>query len=160
MTSPGSGSGFEFNQTIDGTGNFTLDNGGSKQFDAVLPGSYTVTEQDPTAGGYELSGITCDDTNSTVDVANRTASINLENGETVTCTFTNTEEDTVTIEKVVVPAGVPGSFSFSQTLDGSGDFTLSGGQAKTFANVSAQTSHTITEAGPGPRLPVDRHRMP
>lgn len=109
-----------------------------------------MTEQPPTTNGYELSSITCDDDNSSVDVATRTATINLENGETVTCTFRNTEEDTVTIEKVVVPAGIAGTFSFNQTLDNSGDFSLSGGQSKTFADVSSLVSHTITESDPGP----------
>ncbi len=150
VTAPGSGSGFVFTQNIDGSGNFTLDNNQSKTFAGVQPGTWTVTEQDPTASGYELSGIDCDDANSTWNVANRAATIRLENGETVTCTFTNSEEDTVTVKKVVRPAGAAGSFRFSQTLDASGDFTLSGGQHKTFANVSAQTSHTITELDPGP----------
>ena len=49
---------------------------------------YTVTENpEPT---HALTALNCDDANSTENVGTRTATINLEPGETVTCTFTNT----------------------------------------------------------------------
>jgi len=53
----------------------------------VEPGAYPVTEQ-PTAG-WSLSGIVCDDADSTISGA--TATANVSAGETVTCTFTNAQ---------------------------------------------------------------------
>lgn len=55
---------------------------------SVTPGTYSVTqglEQD-----WLLDRISCDDVDSTGDVATRGASIVVESGETVTCTFTDT----------------------------------------------------------------------
>jgi hypothetical protein len=53
----------------------------------VGPGTYTVTEA--AVAGWSTSSITCDDTNSAGVPATRTASITVESGETVTCTFFN-----------------------------------------------------------------------
>ena len=52
----------------------------------VVPGPYSVTDNDP-APGHDLTALTCDDSNSTGNVGTRTASISLHAGETVTCTF-------------------------------------------------------------------------
>ena len=54
------------------------------------PGTYTSTEV--AAAGFVLTSITCDDSNSTGNVETATATFNLEAGETVTCTFTNTKK--------------------------------------------------------------------
>jgi hypothetical protein len=51
--------------------------------------AYTVTEADPYAKGYRLTGIHC--TSGTPDVAARTATVTPKPGETVTCTYTNTK---------------------------------------------------------------------
>ena len=53
------------------------------------PGAYTVTEN--ALLGYSLSGVSCTgDNNGTVNLAGRTATINLDGGEAVVCTFVNT----------------------------------------------------------------------
>ena len=95
---------FEFTSDL---GNFTLDDDGvglnSISFTDLGPDDHTVTESDPlvTPGGYVLTSLICDETetaNSFVAVGTRTATINLEAGETITCTFTNevdTDEDGV-----------------------------------------------------------------
>ena len=144
-TAPGGGTGFAFsgNRTI-----FNLDDGGSRSFDNVQPGVYRVIEADPSGSGYELSGLTCVDSDATGqasvgDVASRTATINVDPGETVTCTFTNTEDDTITVEKVTIPASTD-SFGFGGTL---GDFDVAGGSVKDFTNVSPG-SYTISEDDP------------
>jgi hypothetical protein len=64
-------------------------------FTNVVPGTYAITEDDPivTPGGYALTNLTCVETginNSSENIDTRTATISLEAGETVTCTFTNT----------------------------------------------------------------------
>ena len=144
-TAPAGGSGFAFSGSF---GDFTLDDGGNQTISNVQPGNYTVTESDPSASGYELSGLTCVDsdqsgTASSGSVASRTATINVDPGETVTCTFTNAEDDTITVEKVTIPASTD-SFGFGGDL---GDFDVVGGSVKDFTNVSPG-SYTLTETIP------------
>src|SRR5919108_300962 len=68
-------------------------------FQNVKPGLVDVTEDDPTPA-YDLTDLTCSDTadasgKSTVDKDARKASANLQAGEDVTCTFTNTKRATL-----------------------------------------------------------------
>jgi hypothetical protein len=53
------------------------------------PGTYSSQEAVP--AGWDLTSIVCDDSNSSGDVSTRTATFVLEAGETVICTFTNTQ---------------------------------------------------------------------
>jgi hypothetical protein len=97
QTDPAGGTGFQFTNDIPGgPTTFNLDDGGSQTFDNLVAGIYTVTETDPgvTPGGYGLADLVCVDgdvggTASTTDLGQRQATVNLEAGETVTCTFTN-----------------------------------------------------------------------
>ncbi len=139
LTTPAGGTGFSFTQDVDNSGDFTLDDQGSKRFNAVAPGTYTTTEADPQGLGYELTNISCvdGDTNgvaSTGDVAARTATINVDSGETVQCTFYNAEEETVVIEKRTIPPGGSG-FTFSDDIGTPNSFTLEDAQTRTFTNV-------------------------
>lgn len=59
----------------------------SETFPDLAPGSYDVTEIVP--ADFELAGISCDDDDSTTDLNTQTAHIELADGETMTCTFTN-----------------------------------------------------------------------
>ncbi|MBO1269801.1 MSCRAMM family protein [Arthrobacter cavernae] len=65
----------------------------------VVPGTYTSTENDPTPG-FDLTSIVCDDSNSTGNVATRTATFIAAAGETVKCTFTNTKRGQIDVLKV------------------------------------------------------------
>ena len=93
VTVPAGGAGFDFSQNIDASGNFMLNHGGTATFNIVPTGSYIVTETDPTAAGFSLTTLSCDDGGSTTpsgtNLGTRTATIELDPGETVTCTFTN-----------------------------------------------------------------------
>ncbi|NNF29287.1 MAG: hypothetical protein HKN73_18825 [Gemmatimonadetes bacterium] len=80
------------------------------------PGQYTVTETVP--ANWTLTDISCDDSNSTGDLPTATATINLIAGEHVTCTFTNTADAKIIVEKQTLPDGSGQSFDF----DGPGDF--------------------------------------
>ncbi len=99
LTLPAGGDGFWFDTIIsDEPVHFDLADGDSRIFTDVPPGAYAITEEDPLGLGYSLSGIACydSDTNgvqSSPDLASRTATVNLDQGETVTCVFTN-EKDT------------------------------------------------------------------
>jgi hypothetical protein len=66
---------------------FELRHDGSRSF-AVPPGTYTVDELVPS--GYELTGVVCDDSNSTGTTQPPRATFRIEAGERVACTFTNT----------------------------------------------------------------------
>jgi hypothetical protein len=56
----------------------------------IAPGTYQVTEDAPTGAGNAFVSLSCDDQNSTWDLATRTATIHLEADETVRCVFVNT----------------------------------------------------------------------
>ena len=76
-----------FSYTGTPSGAIAVNNGTISQ--AVAPGQYTSTEA--AKAGWDLTALSCDDANSTGSLANRQATFNVEAGETVTCTFTNTQ---------------------------------------------------------------------
>ena len=68
-------------------------------------------------------------------------------GETVTCTFTNTvQSGTVVIKKATVPAGAEGTFEFNSTIPGCQSFTLSDGETKTCSVIPGTG---VLREGPG-----------
>jgi uncharacterized repeat protein (TIGR01451 family) len=120
---------------VNGTGTFTFTgtpngtiavNGGTITAD-VAPGTYTSTEQLPTGQSWTTT-IQCDHPNSTG--AGLTATFNVGEGETVTCTFTNTLQlPDLTINKQVVCSGpltsqgIQCQVTFTITNNGSGLFS-------------------------------------
>src|SRR4051794_14378947 len=108
-----------------GLGGFTLDDDSdatlSNTFTSgnLAPGSYTVTETD--VNGWELTGLTCDDGDggTTVSVANRQAVIDLDPGQSITCTYVNTKAGRIFVDKVTNPAGDPASFAFDPSWSAS-----------------------------------------
>jgi hypothetical protein len=86
VTSPAGGAGFQFTETMT-PGSFTLADGGDRVFTNVPAGTYTVTEN--ALAGWSLTDVVCGDGDSTGNVAARNATIHLQAGESVTCTFTN-----------------------------------------------------------------------
>ncbi len=87
---------FSFTDTIAAPNSFSLSHGEQKAFLNVTPGTYTVTEDQP-GNAFQLRNISCVDdvttgTASVGDVNTRTATINLDPGETVTCTFINSNQ--------------------------------------------------------------------
>ena len=77
----------------------------------VAPGSYSSTETVP--AGWDLTGITCDDGASSGDIGTATASFNVDPGEVVKCTFTNTKRGQITVEKQTLPNSDPQGFNFT-----------------------------------------------
>jgi len=108
----------------------------------LLAGTYTSTEDDP-APGFDLTAITCDDggsaTPSTGDLGARTATFQLEQGERVTCTFTNTlQTGTIQVCKDIVPDDT------SQW-----DFALTGPTPGTRDDLEDGGCHTFSDLVPG-----------
>jgi len=87
-TVPADGMDFDFTSDIPDSEEFTLDDGDDIEVN-VPPDMYEVVEA--TKPGYVLSDIVCDDMGSVTDVDTRTAMVDADAGETVTCTFTNTQ---------------------------------------------------------------------
>jgi hypothetical protein len=112
----------------------------------VQPGTYMTTETVPS--GWTLTDITCDDTNSTGDLANKKATYNVEPGEIVKCIFTNTKHATIIIQKRTVPSPDPTGTNFEFTDNtgaaGCGSFTLTDGQSKTCTSFLPGT-YIVTE---------------
>lgn len=112
---------------------------GLPSYDAeVLPGEYAVSE-DPVAG-WKSSSATC-------DLGQTIGSITVGAGETVTCTFTNTELATIELVKHTVTGD--GTFNFTmtgETLDSSAQLVTEAGVAsKTFINIDPDNTYSITE---------------
>ena len=95
----------------------TISDNGQIVVGNLAPNQYLSTETVP--AGWDLTGISCDDANSFGSVGTGTATFNLEPGETVKCTFTNTKRGNIVIAKVTDPANDPASFVFTGDVSGS-----------------------------------------
>ena len=79
----------------------------------------TITED--SQGGWSLTGLACDDNNGSTHLATRTATLSVVEGENITCTFTNTQQNgTLRVNKITVPNEAE---VFSVTAAGSGTIT-------------------------------------
>jgi hypothetical protein len=101
QTDPATDHSFHFDSSLPG-GGFELSDNEVKTVAHVLPGSYTVTEDDQTPA-YDLTGLVCDDgpsaTPSTTSKQQRTATVGVDPGETVRCVFTNSKRGKVVVVK-------------------------------------------------------------
>ncbi len=117
-------------------------------FSNLTPGSYTITEAQVV--GWDLTNLQFvgdTDNGSLVNLATRTITVDVDPGENITVTFTNTQRGGITVIKNAIPDG-PQDFSFSGTLpvfslDDDNDPTLS--NTALFSNLTPG-SYTITEA--------------
>jgi hypothetical protein len=146
----------EFDFTTSGTGlsNFHLtDNGtgtNNTTFGGLATGMYTV--QETMVEGFVLTDLSCADAtgDTTTDLATGTATINVNEGEHVTCTYENTKNATLTIVKDAIPDD---SQDFTFTGTGSiGEFTLDDDNDPTLSNNSIFNiepgTYSITETVP------------
>ena len=118
---------FDFTENIPGANSgFTLSDPAdpSETFDDVAPGSYAVTETGET--GWTLDSLVCVDPDNGSSTAGATATIDLDAGETVTCTFSNSRDmGTVVIQKEADPEDDT-EFNFTENIHGGGGmFALS-----------------------------------
>ena len=141
---PGSGSGYGFSGDL---GDFTLDSGQEQTFSNQPVGQYSVAEQTPP--GDVLTGLTCTDSDangvpSTGNLAASTATINLDPGETVRCTYTNQPGGSVVIKKAVA-SGPSGPFTFLDNIKTPATFEMSDGGEQRFDDILPGT-YTVQEA--------------
>jgi len=104
---------FDFSTSVTTNGgssvaDFMLKDDGVKTIVNVDPGTgLTVTETDPSADGYDLTGIDCSAGTVTPDSTNTTTGVvtfAIAAGETLDCTYTNTARGDITVAKTVVNA--------------------------------------------------------
>jgi hypothetical protein len=136
-------------------GLFNLSDGGippnSRTVTPLPPNIYSVTESVP--GGWDLTGLTCADPsgNSLWNVGTGTADINLSNGETVTCTYTNSRRGTIVVVEDSIYDSAQ-SFTFNPSWTGPFNLTDDGllppSNSRTFTDVPTGTQ-TVQETVPG-----------
>lgn len=104
---PADGTDFTFSS---GLGNFVLDDAATDDndgitssvvFSNVLPGAYVITESLPS--GWQLAGFTCtsNDANDTSIQSANSGIIDLDPGEQLVCTFTNSQSGVLRVVKLV-----------------------------------------------------------
>ena len=93
---------FHFTQDLNGSYDLNLTHLGSHTFMDVIPKTYTVTEDDPTPE-YDLIGLACVELdgveNSSTSLSQREATIVVDPGETVQCTYTNRKRGKIELIK-------------------------------------------------------------
>lgn len=96
---------FDFVTNVPGLGSNVQTAGGTGQTSAsnVPAGTYSIVETVP--AGWKLTYSNCSD-------GSPPNALVLGAGEAVTCTFTNTKDGMIIVDKVTIPAASPQSFSF------------------------------------------------
>lgn len=114
----GSKQDFDFTASYDESG-FVLSDGEQNNSGYLSPGTYSVSETEPT--GWTLTDTVCTSSNEDTESADN---LQLDPGETITCVFTNTERGHIIVDKVTDPSENPTSFEFTATGDGYENFDL------------------------------------
>ena len=102
----GSTQSFEFDPSY--APNFFLTDGLCNDSGSLLPGTYSVGEVNIPAG-WELESVVC---SSSIGDTETNTTIELDPGETVTCTFEDTKGGHIIVEKQTIPDGSAQSFEF------------------------------------------------
>jgi uncharacterized cupredoxin-like copper-binding protein len=129
---------FDFAASWDGGTNpdFSLSDGQSNDSGFLVPGTYSVSETVPS--GWTKTSATCvgDDDGSSP------ASIQLDAGETVTCTFTNTKDATLKLVKKVTNDNGGTALATAWTLKADNTVFTTG-----VSQVVAAATYTLSESG-------------
>ena len=121
VTDPsGSDQSFTFTTSGAGYAGFSLEDADAANDQSLAPGAYTVSETAVT--GWDLTSASC--TSSIPEDTEAPGAIDLNPGETVTCTFTNTQRGHIIVDKVTDPSGSDQSFTFTTTGAGYAGFSL------------------------------------
>jgi hypothetical protein len=151
---------FDFETTLSGTGitsgrfgiTTSNDSGAFVLADPVSPGTYTVKELVPP--GWDLTSLRCEESktqNSSTDLSTATATLLLEAGEVVTCTFVDRRRGTIEIEKATAPAGNQ-TFLFTSDIPNASSFITQAGNTTTFADLEPG-QYRVTEDDPSALVP-------
>ncbi len=130
-----------------GLGAFTITTSGgtgSQVFDNVVPGVYAVTEGTPPAG-WDFVGVVCVDPDGGTTTSGATANIDVDPGETVTCTYTNRKRGRIAVRKITDPNPDPTDTRFAFT--GAATGSIRNGEALSVDNLVPGT-YRVTEVVP------------
>jgi len=142
---------FDFLNDLFGIGipDFTLGGNMTLTIPNVPAATYTITET--RSIGWKLAGLGCvsNDLNDTSSWGGNTVTIDLDAGETITCTFNNAQLGTIVLRKRTVPPGGTG-FEFTNPFGiGPPGFSINDGATLTIPYVPAGR-FSVTEADPVP----------
>jgi len=132
--------------TYTGVPTGTISSDGTLVVSDLEPGTYTTTEVDP-APDFDVTAVACDDDDSSGDAATRTAVVNLDPGETVRCTFTNTQRGSLVIAGQTIPDAAGGSFRYTGVPSG----TIPANGTLVVAELQPGT-YTSTQVDPAPEF--------
>jgi len=130
-----------------GLGSFTITTSGgtgSQVFDNVVPGVYAVTEGTLPAG-WDFMGVACVDPDGGTTTSGATANIDVDAGETVTCTYTNRKRGRIAVRKITDPNPDPTDTRFAFT--GAATGSIRNGEALSVDNLVPGT-YRVTEVVP------------
>jgi CSLREA domain-containing protein len=130
-----------------GLGSFTITTSGgtgSQVFDNVVPGVYAVTEGAPPAG-WDFVGVVCGDPDGGTTTSGATANVDVDPGETVTCTYTNRKRGRIAVRKITDPNPDPTDTRFAFT--GAATGSIRNGEALSVDNLVPGT-YRVTEVVP------------
>ena len=131
---------FAFTASYDADG-FSLSDGQQDDSGDLDPGTYSVSETVP--AGWDLDSSPCVSSNGDSETI---ASISLQAGETVTCTFNNEKDANIIVKKETDPNADPQVFSFTASYDADG-FSLSDGQQNDSGDLDPGT-YSVSETVP------------
>jgi len=150
---------FAFVTTGTGLSAFSLDDDAdgalpnARTFSGLQPGSYTVTES--AIADWALTGLSCNDPDSgtATNLASRIATIDVDSGETVTCTYTNSRRAVLRLQKALPLGRFVVADQFTLQIAGSGapaPVTTTGSDTTATGTVSvapatAGTLYTLSE---------------
>ena len=129
---------FEFDPSVGG--NFSLTDGAEHVLGPLSPGTYSVSEVNLPSRWTQTSA-TCDD-------GSLPSAIELQDGETVTCVFTNTQSAQIIIQKQTIPNDSPQSFEFDPSYGV--NFNLTDNAQNVSGPLSAG-SYSVSEVNLPPR---------
>ncbi|HRE02864.1 MAG TPA: hypothetical protein PLV68_16300, partial [Ilumatobacteraceae bacterium] len=135
---------FDFNGTFASPNGFQLTTVGgtaNQLFNSIPAGTYSLSELELPS---DYDGVLlCSETGTKDTTVNGlVGTINLQAGESVTCTFTNTQRSTILVDKVTNPSGDATEFDF--TL-GATPFTLTDAAAPFSSGLVVPGTYTVTE---------------
>ena len=150
----GSGVPADLDLDTDG-GDATLPSQDTFTLDASELGAHSVTESLTSGWDSDEPGLHGRRRGFSTSLANRAATLDIDAGENVVCTFTNTKHASLTVVKVTDPASDPQDFDFDLTGSGvpadldldtdAGDATLPSQDTFTL-DASELGAHTVTES--------------
>ncbi len=128
---------FSFTPSYNGGAGFSLTNGGSNDSGELAPGSYSVSED--ALADWVLTEASCDNGDSA-------SSITLAAGQTISCTFINTQQGHIVVNKLTDPASdTTTSFSFTPSYNGGAGFSLTNGDSND-SGLLVPGSYSVSEA--------------